>query len=231
MRNDLSTLSRMARSLLKSRDMNGTQDAAHGTRQRLPAVDPENTVGKTRELLDAVQTELGMVPNLIRTMATSPTVLEAYLGLHATLTGGTLPASLRERIALTVAEMNKSAYCLAAHAALGKTVGLSDQDIQDSRGGTSPVRRVEAALTFARRLITKHGAVTDDDVARLRDVGYRDGEIPEIVAIVALNIWTNYFNNLAGTEIDYPAVGRMSRRTVDVDGESELTETFTRQPS
>ena len=212
-------------------DVNDERDAAHGTTQRLPAVDPESTAGKTRELLDAVQRELGMVPNLIRTMATSPTVLEAYLGLYATLTMGTLPASLRERIALTVAEMNKSAYCLATHAAVGKTVGLSDQEIQDSRAGTSPVRRVEAALVFARRLITEHGAVSDDDVVRLHDVGYRDDEIAEIVALVALNIWTNYFNNLAGTEIDYPAIGRTLRRAGSVAGESESTETFTRQPS
>ena len=211
--------------------MNDRRAVGRVARQRVPAVDPEGAAGKTRELLDAVQTELGMVPNLIRTMATSPIVLEAYLGLDATLTLGTLPASLRERIALTVAEMNKSAYCLAAHAALGKTVGLSDQEIQDSRAGTSPVRRVEAALVFARRLIAKHGAVSDDDVDRLHDVGYRNDEIAEIVAIVALNIWTNYFNNLAGTEIDYPAVGRMSRRAVSVVGESEPTEAFTRQPS
>ena len=212
-------------------DVNDKRDAAHGTTQRLPGVDPASTAGKTRELLDGVQRELGMVPNLIRAMAVSPTVLEAYLSLHATLTTGTLPVSLRERIALTVAELNRSAYCLAAHAAVGKTVGLSDQEIQDSRAGTSPVRRVEAALIFTRRLITEHGAVTDDDVVRLHDAGYRDDEIAEVVALVALNIWTNYFNNLAGTEIDYPAIGRMSRRLVDGDGKSELTEAFTRQPS
>jgi uncharacterized peroxidase-related enzyme len=163
-------------------------------------------------LLDGVQRELGMVPNLIRTMASSVTTLEAYLDLQATLTTGALSAALRERIALAVAQLNGSTYCLAAHAALGKTVGLSNQEIHDSRGGTSPVRSVDAALVFARRLITQHGAVDDDDLARLHGVGYRDDEIAELVATVALNIWTNYFNNLAGTEIDYPPVGRMSRQ-------------------
>lgn len=192
--------------------MKERRDVGGGTRQRLPRVNPEETVGRTRALLDGVQKELGMVPNLIRTMANSTTALKAYLDLQATLTTGALPAELRERIALAVAQLNDSAYCLAAHAALGKTVGLSSQDIHDSRGATSPVRRVDAALVFARRLATQHGAVTDDDLARLHRVGYRDDEIAEVVAIVALNIWANYFNNLAGTEIDYPAVGRLPAR-------------------
>lgn len=179
---------------------------------RVPTVNPEHATGKTRKLLDMVQVELGMVPNFIRTLANSSTVLEAYLNFEATLARGTLSADLRERIALTVAETNQSTYCLAAHAAIAKTVGLSDQDIQDCREGTSPIRRVDAALAFSQRLITMRGAVSDDDIARLRSEEYRESEIAEIVALVALNTLTNYATNLAGTEIDYPNVGRTSRR-------------------
>ncbi len=100
--------------------------------QRLPAISPERAAGRAKELLDGVQAKLGMVPNLMRTMANSPAVLEAYLNFKGALAMGSLPATLREQIALTVAEVNGCDYCLAARATTGKMVGLNHQDILDS---------------------------------------------------------------------------------------------------
>ena len=117
---------------------------------RLPAVSPEHAAGRAKELLGGVQATLGMIPNLTRTMANSPAVPEAYLNFIGALAMGSLPATLREQIALAVAEVNGCDYCLAAHATTGKMVGLNHQDILDSRQGISPDRRVEAALQFAR---------------------------------------------------------------------------------
>lgn len=171
---------------------------------RLRPVDPETATGRTRELLTVVRAELGMVPNMIRTMAHSPAVLEGYLGLRGALATGLLPATQREQIALTVAEANGCAYCLAVHGALGRMAGLSEEAIRDSRRGVSPDRKVEAALQFARRLVDQHGRVGDQDVARLRRAGYGDGEIAEIVGHVALSVFTNSFNQVAGTEVDFP---------------------------
>lgn len=173
---------------------------------RLKAVEPTEAGAKAKTLLESVQKKLGMTPNLMRTMAHSPAVLEAYLGFSSTLTGSSLSAKLREQIALTVGEVNRCQYCLSAHTALGKMAGLGDEEIADSRRGASPDRKTEAVLQLARKIVSQRGWVNDDDVTSARDAGVNDGEIAEIVALVALNIFTNYFNHVAGTEVDFPQV-------------------------
>ena len=173
---------------------------------RLIAIEPEQAEAKAKTLLDGVQKKLGITPNLMRTMANSPAVLEAYLGFSGSLAKSSLPPKLREQIALTVGEVNQCQYCLAAHTALGKMAGLGDEEITDSRRGASPDRKTEAVLRFARKIVTERGLVSDDDVASARAAGVNDGEIAEIVAIVALNLFTNYFNHVAKTDVDFPEV-------------------------
>lgn len=173
---------------------------------RLSAVDPTGETGKAKELLDGVQATLGMTPNLMRTLANSPAVLEAYLGFNAALGRGKLNAKLREQIALAVAEENGCEYCLSAHTAIGKKVGLPEDGLLASRQWTSPDPKVDAALKFAHAIVARRGQVTDDDVNRVRQAGYGDAEIAEIIANVALNIFTNYFNLVAGTSVDFPRV-------------------------
>jgi uncharacterized peroxidase-related enzyme len=172
---------------------------------RLRPVDAAETDGRARDLLDEIENKIGMVPNLMRTMASSAAVLEAYEQFKRALGGGRLPARLREQIALTVAEANACGYCLAAHAALGKLAGLSDETIRDSRLALSPNRKTEEVLRFAREIVEKRGLVGDEAVDRVRRAGLGDGEIAEIVANVALNLFTNYFNHVAGTEVDFPS--------------------------
>lgn len=173
---------------------------------RLRPADLETATGRTKELLEEVRAELGMVPNLIRTMAQSPAVLDGYLGLSRALAAGRLPATLRERIALTIAEVNSCAYCLAAHSALGRMAGLSEEAIRDSRQGVAPERAVEAALQFVRRVVEQRGQVEDRHLARLRRAGYGDGEVAELVGQVALSVFTNYFAQVAGPAVDFPKV-------------------------
>ena len=103
-----------------------------------------------------------------------------------------------------VGEVNHCDYCVSAHSAIGKHAGLSDQEVLDSRRGTSADANVDALLRFARTVVAKQGVVDDADVATVRAAGYGDAEIAEVVAHVALNIFTNYFNNVAETEIDFP---------------------------
>jgi AhpD family alkylhydroperoxidase len=119
-----------------------------------------------------------------------------------------LSPQLREQIALAVAQENDCDYCLAAHTALGRSVGLSDEAIRDSRRGASPDSKTDAALRFARLIVEKRGRVSDEDVARVRYAGHTDAEIAEIVANVAVNIFTNYFNHVAETEVDFPPAQR-----------------------
>ena len=150
-----------------------------------------------------------MTPNLSRTFANSPAVLETYLGFGA-LDGGALSPALREQIALTVGQINGCDYCLAAHSAIGKMVGLSQEQILRSREASSEDSREEAALRFAKEIVEKRGWVSDEDLARVRQKGYSDGEIAEIIANVVKNIFTNYFNHVAETKVDFPAVPQLA---------------------
>jgi len=171
---------------------------------RLQAINPQEATGQTKQLLDAVSEKFGMVPNLIRTLANSPAALQGYLALGDAVRGGVLSAKLREQISLTVSELNGCEYCVAAHSAIGKSVGLSETELADARQFTSPDSKVEAALQFAQRVVTDRGWVSDEDLDRVRRAGYGDAEIAEIVAVVALLTFSNYFNHVADTKVDFP---------------------------
>ena len=174
--------------------------------QRITAVNPAEATGKAKQLLDGVHAKLGMTPNLMKTMATSPAVLEAYLGFGAALGTGTLDARFREQMALTVAQANSCEYCLSAHTTIGKMVGLTPEEIAASRGAHSQDAKRDAGLQFAQTLVVQRGEVSDQAMADVRAAGYADGELAEIVANVAINIFTNYFNHVARTDVDFPRV-------------------------
>lgn len=173
---------------------------------RIQPVNYEQSTGRVRELLDAVTAQLGMTPNMMKTMARSPAVLEAYLNFSGALAGGELNARLREQIALISAEINGCGYCASAHTAIGKMVGLSGEAISAARSGHSSNGKTDAALRFARIVIVNRGQVSEADVKAVKEAGFSDAGIAEIVANVALNIFTNYFNEIAETEIDFPKV-------------------------
>ena len=173
---------------------------------RFKPVEQDGANGRAAELLDQVQGKLGMTPNIMKIMANAPHVLDGYLCFSKALAEGALPARLRERLALAVAEANGCKYCLAAHSAIGRMVGLSEQEIGDSRQAGAVDSKTEVALQFARKIVDERGNVSDADVGRLRHAGFSDEAIIEIVANVALNTFTNYFNHIALTEVDFPAV-------------------------
>jgi uncharacterized peroxidase-related enzyme len=163
----------------------------------------------SRPFLEAVQKQLGSVPNLFRTVASSPAALEGYLSLSGALAKGSLPAQTRERIALAVAEINGCGYCLAAHSYLASNLAKLDAaEIAANRAGASNDPKADAAVRFAAKLVHARGHVDDDAVRQVKLAGYDDGQIAEIVLHVALNTWTNYFNEVAGTVVDFPAVTR-----------------------
>ena len=177
---------------------------------RINAIEPDQATGEAKQLLDAVNDKFGMVPNLARTLANSPAALKGYLAFGEALDGGLLPAKLREQIALTVSQANGCEYCVAAHCAIGKSIGLSDSELTDARQSSSPDTKVNVALRFAERLVNDRGWVADEDLDRVRRAGYGDGEIAEIVAIVAWKTFANYINHVAGTDVDFPAVSEVA---------------------
>jgi uncharacterized peroxidase-related enzyme len=178
---------------------------------RLPAVPAQTASGRVRELLDAVQATLQITSNMIRVMANSPAVLEAYLSFSGALAGGALPPKLAKKLALEVGELNSCQYCVSAHTATGKMTGLTDAEIEAARTASSSSETEAAVLRFTRELITKRGRATGTDLKAVRAAGFTDGEIAEIIAHVALNIFTNYFNNATKVEIDFPKI-RLRKR-------------------
>ena len=178
--------------------------------ERITPVNPQTAQGRAKELLDAVNAKMGLVPNMTRAMAVSPSVLDAFLGFSNALAHGTLPARVREQLALDVGEANQCDYCVSAHCALGKRVGLSEQEVLASRQGASADPKTDVLLGFARKLVANRGLVDDADIAAVRDSGFGDAEIAEVVAHVGLNTFTNYFNHVAGTSIDFPKAPALS---------------------
>ena len=173
---------------------------------RIQPIERDQTNGKAKILLDGVQKTFGMTPNLMRTLAHSPAALEAYLDFGKALGGGRLGAPLREQIALAVAGANSCHYCASAHTAVGKMLKLDGQELSANLQGASGDPKVEAALRFAQRVVESRGWVSDQQLQEVRQVGYTDEQIIEIIAAVALNIFSNYFNHIAETEVDFPAV-------------------------
>lgn len=161
----------------------------------------------THAALSGVQAQLGTVPNLFRLLATSPAALAGYLGLGGALGKGALDARTRERIALAVAEFNGCSYCLSAHTYLGKHhAKLEDAEMEANRAGGSGDAKAAAAVRFAVRVVDRRGHVGEDDLRAVRAAGYGDAEILEIVLHVALNTLTNYVNEVAQTEVDFPVI-------------------------
>lgn len=167
----------------------------------------EDAPAASQPLLEAVKKKLGVAPNLFRLVATSTAALTGYLNLSAALEKGALPAQTRERIALAVAEINGCGYCLSAHAYIAKNLAkLDDAEIAANRNGASNDATADAAVRFAARVATARGHVSDADLQAVRQAGFSDAQIVEIVLHVALNTFTNHINEVAQTEIDFPVV-------------------------
>ncbi|MFC3159501.1 uncharacterized peroxidase-related enzyme [Chryseobacterium arachidis] len=171
---------------------------------RIKALNPEEATGKTKELFDTVQSKMGMVPNMMRTLGNSPAVLNAYLGFNAGLNYSSLGGKLGELIALTVANENGCNYCNAAHSFVGGKMGIGEQDINDARNALSSDPKINAALVFAKEILNTKGSVSDEALEKVRTAGYNDAQILEILAQVSLSIFTNYANILSDTDIDFP---------------------------
>jgi uncharacterized peroxidase-related enzyme len=174
--------------------------------QRIPALTTAAAPAASQPLLEAVGKKLGMVPNLFKTFAHSPAVLQYYLAGSEALGGGVLSAALREQIALVTAGANECDYCASAHTLMGKGAGLAATEMAYNLRGRSGTTKTQAALGFAAAIVSERGRVSDAHLSAVRSAGYGDAEVVEIVAVVAANIFTNYFNHIAGTVIDFPVV-------------------------
>lgn len=173
---------------------------------RIKVVDPKTASGEARALLDAVAGQLGVVPNFIRALANSPAALSAFLGLYTPLRSAAVDKATQERIALVVAEDNGCQYCVSAHTAIGRGAGLSNEEMLLNRHGDSGDSRAAAAVAFAKALNEHRGEVTSSEFEAVRAAGFRDGEIVEMITLVALNVFTNILGKSTLIDIDFPKV-------------------------
>ena len=173
---------------------------------RINVVSHENANPEQKALLDAIQTQLGMVPNFLKVFANSPAALRAFLGLHGIAGEGSLDAQTRERIALALAQQNSCEYCLSAHTALGRKAGLDGTEIEANRAGTSQDSKAAAAVKFAHALAEHSGEVTTAELLEVRNAGYSESDIVEIITHVGMNILTNILGKASRVEIDFPKV-------------------------
>ncbi|MBL8296827.1 MAG: carboxymuconolactone decarboxylase family protein [Rhodanobacteraceae bacterium] len=174
---------------------------------RLPIPSVETAPSASQPLLAAVKQQLGMVPNLMKVLAHSPAGLGAYLGFSAAVASGGLDAADRERIALTVAQANGCEYCLSAHTYLGKNVAkLSEDELSAAREGRSADARSHALLQFTQAVLASRGQVSDESLQTFLAAGFTADTVIEVITNVALNVLTNYVNNVAQTTVDFPRV-------------------------
>jgi uncharacterized peroxidase-related enzyme len=173
---------------------------------RVQLIDPNNTTGNRHALLEQVHTAFGATPNMFKVVANSPAALKSMWGSFGALSSGVLGAKLGEQIAVAIADRNRCEYCLAAHTVLGKGAGATAGEMSAAQAGRSTDPKTAAALTFALKVVSNRAQLSDEDVAQLRNAGFDDEHIVEILAHVALNVFTNYVNVAFNVPVDFPKV-------------------------
>ena len=173
---------------------------------RLPLIVRESAPASVRPTLDAIHGAFGVTPNMFRTVANSPAALASMWGAFGALGGGVLGAKLGEQIAVAVSDRNACDYCLAAHTALGRAAGVSADAMRAAQSGMSDDPATAAALRFALKLVDERGQAGEGDIAAVRAAGFSDEAIVEIVAHVALNLFTNYVNVAFAVPVDFERV-------------------------
>lgn len=173
---------------------------------RINVVTHETANAEQKALFEAIQSKLGIVPNFLKVFANSPDALKAFLGLHGIANAGSLDALTRERIALALAQQNACQYCLSAHTAIGRKAGLDNAEIEANRAGSSHDAKAAAAVRFARALVAHSGEITSAELADVRNAGYGDAEVVEIITHVGMNILTNILGKASHVDIDFPKV-------------------------
>lgn len=173
---------------------------------RVQLVNPTDTTSDRQALLEQVHKAFGATPNMFKAVANSPAALKSMWGAFGALGSGVLGAKMGEQLAVAIADHNRCEYCLAAHTVLGKGAGAIAQEMVDAQAGHSSDPKTAAALTFALKVVRNRAQLSDGDLAALRTVGFDDEHIVEILAHVALNIFTNYVNVAFEVPVDFPKV-------------------------
>jgi uncharacterized peroxidase-related enzyme len=173
---------------------------------RIASVVSSNVDSHVAATLSQVEKSMGMVPNLFAVVANAPVALDGLLGFTKTLSRGRLTPRQSEIVALAVGQENECTYCVSAHTALSKRLGLDEAGALKVRHGDGDDPFERALASFSQTIVRRRGHLSDADIENARKAGIDDGLVMEIIAHVALNTLTNYVNEVAETEIDFPVV-------------------------
>ncbi|HCT45835.1 MAG: peroxidase [Phycisphaerae bacterium] len=174
----------------------------------MPRIEPtsiEQAPESTKATLEHMKQQLGMVPNLLGTLGKSPAALNSYVKQKEALATGTLGDKFGESLALAIANFSKCGYCAAAHNAIGKMVGLSDEERELNRKGQSGDPKTQSAIDLAKAIVENRGFI-GDEALEAAHTQLSEEEILEVVAITTFNLFTNYMNHVIETENDFPEV-------------------------
>lgn len=174
--------------------------------QTLTSIDLANANAKSQQLLESFQQRRGRIPNMVRVMAHSPAILQAYLDFNHAFEQTRMTPKLRALIAVSLAQLMGCEYVLSIAAALGTREGITVEEFEAARKGESQDPKIAAALGFARHVIQQQGKASAEETNRLRKAGYDEEEIVEIIGAIVLMVFRNYFNLIVQTEVDYPPV-------------------------
>ena len=157
-----------------------------------------------KKVLSGIMAKMGKIPNIYATLAHSPVVLEALLANGAALKKGVLTPKEIEAIALAVGQANDCDYCVAAHTVIGKMSGLSDLEVLEARKSASKDKKTDTLIKLAVEIVKTNGKPSCGTINAFKEAGYPEAALVEVIAWVSQNIFTNYFNHIAGTEVDFP---------------------------
>jgi uncharacterized peroxidase-related enzyme len=171
---------------------------------RINPIAPEKAEAAVKPLFESISKKLGRIPNVFQTMGHSAAVLDGYLKLSESIDKTSLSPRLREQIALAVSEANQCQYCLSAHSAIANSLGIKIDEIVKSRKAESADVKTNAILSFSKKVAEKRGQISDEEVKQLKNAGVTDKEIVEIIFVITISLFTNYFNHIADPKIDFP---------------------------
>jgi uncharacterized peroxidase-related enzyme len=172
---------------------------------RTKPVTPDQAKDAVKKIYDTLQQKMGgKVINIFQHMGIAPATLKGFMGLSAAENETSLSPKLREEIALTIAQVNHCNYCLSAHTVIAGGLGVPSTQILQARKGESPDPKTQAILKFVKVVVEKRGQVNDQDVSALKAAGVNDKELVELILVILVNMFTNYFNNIVDTPIDFP---------------------------
>lgn len=176
---------------------------------RLNVISPGQATGLVQAIYSDLKAKMGKIVNIFQGMANSPCALRAYLSMSAALAEGELSPQDREVVYLAVSQSNGCHYCVSAHSTVAKRVGLSDDETLAARRFHSPDEKRAALLDFIRKVIATKGFVPDGDITAVRQAGYSDGQIAEAIGYIGLATFSNLFNHVHDTPLDFPPAPRL----------------------